>query len=198
MGPARALTLLVLATAACSGGPGSAVASPTAAGRSPAPSPAPSPPVGASPSSQPLPTQLPNFACADQSGGSAAVHASLTDVRVGANNGFDRFVLQFQGGVPAYSVRRQASATFLVSPRGEPVTLAGSAGVQVTLQQTTSSGSYGGSTDFKPNYAALKEARQLEDFEAVVQWGLGLGQATCVRAFPLTEPDRLVIDVATS
>ena len=201
MRPGRALSLLLLLGAnACSGPSSGAPASPSSAasGSSPA---TPTAQAGVSPSGQPSSspvTQLPNFACSDQSGGSTAARASVTDVRVSANTGFDRFVVQFKGGVPAYSVRRQGNASFVLSPKGEQVTLAGAAGVQVALLQTTGAGSYAGSTDFKPNYSVLKEARQLEDFEAVVQWGLGLAKAACLRAFSLSQPDRLVIDLSTA
>ena len=41
-------------------------------------------------------------------------------------------------------------------------------------------------------------ADQMEDFEGVVQWGLGLSKLACYRAFFLTNPTRLVIDVQTT
>jgi hypothetical protein len=37
----------------------------------------------------------------------------------------------------------------------------------------------------------------MEDFEGVVQWGLGLSKSACYRAFFLTNPTRLVIDIQT-
>jgi hypothetical protein len=57
--------------------------------------------------------------------------------------------------------------------------------------------SYSGPTDYKTGYPVLEEARQVQDFEGTVKWGLGLSKAACYRAFFLTNPDRLVIDVQT-
>ena len=56
---------------------------------------------------------------------------------------------------------------------------------------------YNGATDFNTPYPVLLEARQLEDFEGTVQWGLGLSKSACYRAFFLTNPERLVIDIQT-
>ena len=39
------------------------------------------------------------------------------------------------------------------------------------------------------------EVKRLEDFEGVVQLGLGVNGSGCYRAFFLTNPDRLVIDL---
>jgi hypothetical protein len=44
----------------------------------------------------------------------------------------------------------------------------------------------------------LLELRQVEDFEGTVQWGLGLSKTACYRAFYLTNPARLVIDIQNS
>ena len=40
--------------------------------------------------------------------------------------------------------------------------------------------------------------RQAQDFEGVLQWGLGISGNGCYRAFILTSPTRPVIDVQTS
>jgi len=140
---------------------------------------------------------LPPFVCGTQSGtGPTSPPTGITDVRAGAQSGFDRFVIQFDGPVPAYDVVPQSSATFSLDPSGQRVTLAGSAGLVVTVQGARSAGSYTGSTDQKPSVTAvLKEARQTGDFEGVVHWGLGLSHASCFRAFTLTGPSRLVVDV---
>jgi hypothetical protein len=41
----------------------------------------------------------------------------------------------------------------------------------------------------------LAEVRLLQNFEGVVQWGLGLNHQSCKRIFTLSSPTRLVIDV---
>jgi len=142
---------------------------------------------------------LPAFSCSAQSGqGSTSPPVGLTAVRASAQSGYDRFVIQFDGPVPQYTVQPQSSATFVQDPSGQRVTLAGSAGLLVTLQGARSAGSYTGSTDQRPSgTAVLEEARQVGDFEGVVHWGLGLSHGTCFRAFTLMNPSRLVVDVQT-
>lgn len=157
------------------------------------PTPAPGTP---GPSASPA-AGLPPFSCAAQSGpGPTSPPAGVTAVRASAQSGYDRFVIQVSGPVGQYSVQPQAGATFTRDPSGIRVTLAGSAGLLVTLQGASSAGSYTGPTDLKPSgTAVLKEAQQVGDFEGVVSWGLGLSHVACFRAFTLTGPSRLVVDV---
>ncbi len=74
--------------------------------------------------------------------------------------------------------------------------LQGSAGLLITLNGADGHTSYSGPTDIRVGTGIL-EARQVQDFEGVVQWGLGLSQPACYRIFYLTGPDRLVIDIQT-
>jgi hypothetical protein len=157
------------------------------------PSPAATAPAPAPPGSGPA-AALPAFSCAVQSGGGGGT-AGLTAVRASPQGGFDRFVIQFDGPVPRYQVTPQASATFTSDPQGSPVTLAGTAGLRVTVTGVSNWASLSGPTDLKPGGPALEEARQVGDFEGVVTWGLGLAHVTCFRAYTLRGPDRLVIDV---
>jgi len=119
----------------------------------------------------------------------------VTDVRAAAQTGVDRFVIQLSGPVPQYEVKPQASTTFTRDPSGFRVSLEGSSGLQVTVHGAQSYGSYSGSTDLTPRLTVLREARQVGDFEGVLTWGLGLSRASCFRAYVLTGPSRLVIDV---
>ena len=164
----------------------------------------PGPAIAASPgATSPAPsagTTPPGFTCATQTGRAAQPPGStgpvpVTDVRAAAQSGVDRFVIQFSGPVPQYEVKPQASTTFTQDPSGFRVTLDGSAGLQVTVHGAQSYGSYSGSTDLRPRLSVLREARQVGDFEGVLTWGLGLSHASCFRAYVLTGPSRLVIDV---
>ena len=120
-------------------------------------------------------------------------------VRTGTHSSYDRITIEFQNGQPSsIELGPQSSSTFTNSPRGDNVTLAGSAGLLVVIQGADEHTAYSGSTDFKTNYPVLLEARQMEDFEGVVQWGLGLSKSACYRAFFLTNPTRLVIDIQSS
>lgn len=121
--------------------------------------------------------------------------AGVTAVRVAEQVDYDRFVLQFDGPVPTYTVKYQAKPTFTLNPSGQPITLSGTYGALVTVHSATESNTYGGSTDMSHGeFRVIKEARLIQDFEGSVSWGLGLDHAACMRAFTLTTPSRLVVD----
>jgi hypothetical protein len=167
------------------------------AGTSPTPAASASP--SAVPSASPTPdANLPPFVCA--SGSIAYPQATAVDfitaLRTGTHPGYDRLTIEFQNGQPAgIDLRPQTGTTFTNSPRGDQVTLAGKNGILVVIHGADLHTSYSGPTDLKTGYTALVEVRQVEDFEGTVQLALGVSGATCYRAFFLTNPDRLVIDV---
>src|ERR1700730_1001722 len=156
------------------------------------------------PTVPPSATDLGAFSCLDHSGGVESGSAmQLTHVRVAHQAGFDRIVFEFapQAGttahLPAYTVSRQASAKFIKDPSGQPVTIRGSAGLRIVFHGASGATSYSESRDQTPNLPIVQEVEQLGDFEAVLSWGAGLSQASCIRTLELTNPTRLVIDVQT-
>ena len=153
------------------------------------------------PVSPPTPPTItpPGFACANSGGGKAGVSANVTDVRVGQQTDFDRFVLQFDSPVPTYTATRQASPTFKMSPSNQPITLSGTYGVLVTVHVAAEANSYAGSTDMSTGeFRIIKEARLTQDFEGSVSWALGLDHAACMRTFTLTAPSRLIVDFSAA
>jgi hypothetical protein len=78
------------------------------------------------------------------------------------------------------------------------MTLKGTNGLLVVIHGSDLHTSYSGSTDILTGYPALAEVRRVEDFEGVVQLGLGINGPACYRAFVLTNPMRLVIDVQSA
>ena len=143
-------------------------------------------------------TNLPAFACADASGGTTGV-ANVTDVRVGEQSSYDRFVIQFDSTVPAYTVKRQNSPVFKVGSSGQSITLSGTAGAVVQVHIATGANTYSGPIDFvHPEFLVLNEARLTGDFEGYLSWGLGLSRAACLRTFALSNPARLVVDFTTA
>jgi hypothetical protein len=127
----------------------------------------------------------------------------LAAVRVAHQpSGYDRIVFEFapQAGstahLPAYTVSRQASAKFVKDPSGMPVTMRGSAGLRIVFHGASAT-SYSGSRDLIYSLPVVQEVGQLGDFEAVLSWGTGLSQASCIRTLELSNPTRLVIDVQT-
>jgi hypothetical protein len=154
---------------------------------------------------QPAATDSGSFACLDHSGGAdSGPSMQLTAVRVAHQpSGYDRIVFEFapQSGstahLPAYTVSRQASAKFVKDPSGLPVTMRGSAGLRIVFHGASGATSYTGSRDLTPNLPVVQEVEQLGDFEAVLSWGAGLSQSSCIRTLELSNPTRLVIDVQT-
>jgi hypothetical protein len=142
-------------------------------------------------------TNLPAFRCADAAGGIVG-SASVTGARLAEQAGYDRFVLQFDTKVPAYTVKRQPKPVFKSGGSGQSITLSGAVGVLVQIHTATQSGTYTGPTDFThAEFRVLNEARLIEDFEGYVQWGLGLSRSVCLRTFILSSPPRLVVDFTT-
>jgi hypothetical protein len=172
------------------------------------PSASPSASASASPGITPTPVQtppdsnLPPFVCGSSApitSQNAPVVAFIDAVRTGTHTGYDRITIEFQNGQPSsIELRPQTNSTFTQGASGQIVTLAGSDGLLVVIHGADEHTAYSGATDFKTNYPVLLEARQMEDFEGTVQWGLGLSKSACYRAFFLANPTRLVIDVQTS
>jgi hypothetical protein len=142
-------------------------------------------------------TNLPAFSCGDAQGGKTGV-ANVITARTSEQIGYDRFVLQFDGIVPTYSVKRQPKPVFTLGASGQTVTLSGTAGVLITVHSATGNTTFTGSNDLiHSEYAVIKEARQVQDFEGTVAWGLGINKPACMRVFTLSDPARLVVDLQT-
>jgi hypothetical protein len=154
-----------------------------------APSPSASPTVSASPAWPPA-----GFTTGGVSGGSSATIVNVTAVRVGAHPGYDRVVIEFSGAVPSYTVTPQSDSRFTLTPKGGTVTLEGTNGVLITVQHINWT-AYAGPTSLRPEFPYLREARLIQNFEGVQQWGLGIAGIVAVRVFTLTSPARLVVDV---
>ena len=155
-----------------------------------------SPPPVAPPT--PPGTNLPDFACSDASGGKIGV-ANAIAARVSEVSAYDRFVLQFDSIIPTYTVKRQDKPVFPMGASGQTVTLSGTSGVLVSVHSATGATTFTGSTDLvHPEFQIVKEARETQDFEGYISWGIGLSKPTCMRVFVLDDPARLVVDFQTS
>jgi hypothetical protein len=160
----------------------------------------PSPAVSASPATSPTPqptAQIPSgFACVDVSGGNQQTPSGIVAVRVGQHDGYDRFVIEFNGPIPAYAIRRQSGTTFTTNPRGTPITLKGTDGLSVLVHPIDNWTSYVSPTAFDPDFQFLKQARLIQNFEGYHQWALGIQGKPCLRVTELASPSRLVVDIA--
>nr|MDQ3805703.1 hypothetical protein [Acidobacteriota bacterium] len=125
--------------------------------------------------------------------------ALLRVVRTASREKFDRVVFEFEGArLPGYHVEyvdrpvRQCGS-------GEVVPVAGDAWLRVRLTPANAHTEAGQPTvkdrARRLNYPNLKELKALCDFEAEVEWVLGLASPNRYRVLELTNPARLVIDV---
>lgn len=168
---------------------------------SPSPTGSPTPSPAASPTA--TPSQLPAFACGAANTytfGSGPSVADINAVRTGSHSGYDRLTVEFANGAPHDVQVGQpfSGTTFIMSPSGVQATLKGDHGILITFHGSDLHTSYSGSTDIVTGDSTIAEVRRVQDFEGVVQLGLGINGAGCYRAFWLTGPDRFVIDVQQS
>jgi hypothetical protein len=162
------------------------------------PSPSASPALSPSPTDSPIPSGPP-FVCASPTSIPAQgspQSAYIDAVRTGTHTGYDRLTIEFSNGQPAsIDVSPQSGTTFTQDASGQQVVLAGQSGILVSISIADAHTAYSGPTDFKTGYSTMVEVRQVGDFEGYVHYGIGLSTTACYRAFILTNPARLVIDI---
>jgi hypothetical protein len=129
----------------------------------------------------------------------APTTSTLVGIRAGHHPGYDRFVLEFRGPVPA---QRSVAWVSRVTQDGSGATvrLAGHAFLAVRLSPAVAHDSTGARTVPGRQTFALPNLTQYAlagDFEGVVGVGLGLQRKETVHVSTLSSPSRLVIDVAT-
>ena len=158
--------------------------------------------AGGTPSPEPGDTSTPDFA------GSTGVTekkrsqmhpALLKQVRAATHDKFDRIVFEFAASaVPGYRIE-YASKPVQSCGSGDPVSVAGSKSllIQMTPAQAHSEAGAATVTDRARtlNLPLLKEMKLICDFEADVQWVVGLSESKPYRVLELTNPARLVVDV---
>jgi hypothetical protein len=179
---------------------------PPATGHGPGPSPISTPSPSLSPSPSPSPTATP-LVCG--TGATTLTHqvapplAFIDAVRTGTNTGYagyDRLVFEFKDATTGtIQLIPQANTKFVTDAQGKTVILAGKYGLLVKIDGADNHTAYSGPTDFKtPTYPGIKEVREIGDFEAKVQWGVGLSSTACYKATITSSPTRLVIDIRNS
>ena len=120
-------------------------------------------------------------------------------MRVGTHTAYDRIVFSFATGIPEYVIEK-AVPPLTKDPSGTVVQVEGTSYLRIVLQGGTvqlpdGGQSYSGATSFTPHFSKLVDFQSSGDFEAVASWYVGTSADACVRAFTLTAPDRLVIDL---
>jgi hypothetical protein len=93
----------------------------------------------------------------------------------------DTFELTFDGGTPDFELTPQTSARFSAdSGLGQPVDLAGSAGVRIVLKGFRGDmDNYAGPASFASQGPLLVEVRSLGGYEGQVSWAAGLSRPGC-------------------
>ena len=125
--------------------------------------------------------------------------ALLTDIRTARNEGFDRVVIEFHDPeMPSYRIEyvdqpvRQCGS-------GEVVPIEGDAWLLIRLEPANAHDEQGRPTvaerSFRPGLPTLREVSILCDFEAQVEWVIGVASPNLFRVMELGDPARLVIDV---
>jgi len=145
--------------------------------------------------------------CGPETGGDKGIFTNLTDVRVGAHDGYDRIVFEFappkpnpggKAGIPFFEIR-QAKPPFTQDPSDMPLDVFGDAFVHIVMQGATGydfdgNPTYAGSRTLTPGFGTLAQVVEGGDFEATMTWIFGLSRPACWQVQELHNPDRLVID----
>jgi len=126
--------------------------------------------------------------------------AHLVAVRAARQDTVDRVVFEFTERVPGYKVAYGTKP--LMGTSGKEVPVAGSAALVVHVEQAsgfnqdTAKPTYTGPKSVQPgDTRAVKEVAQVEDFEAVLNWAIGVNAQLPFRVSTLESPPRLVIDI---
>jgi hypothetical protein len=124
---------------------------------------------------------------------------TLREVRAADQSDFDRVVFEFKGNVvPGYRVEYATSP--IMDEAGRVVKLAGKASLRVDLNPAWAHSNETGAPSVKErekrlNLKKLIEFKQVEDFEGVVTYALGLRKRAPFRVTEMSNPARLVIDI---
>lgn len=204
-----ALAATILGGCAGAGSPQGSTASmqpssaPSSASAQPTDSAAPTASVSTSPSasaSAEPSASLPAFACTPSTALAATTpRATITDVRIGTHDGYDRVVFEFDAGIPTVTVAA-ALPPFYEDGSGLPVVVVGTAFLQVTMTGASAADpdgvvAYDGPYSFTPGFPRLAHLIRGGDFEAVSTWYIGLNGGACLRVLAMESPSRLVIDI---
>jgi hypothetical protein len=126
--------------------------------------------------------------------------STLKDVRIGLHpelGGWDRIVFEFDGPLPTVDVRYVDSV--LSCGPGLPVPVQGVAVIGVRLFPTNAHTEQGQATlpsNTVPGQGGvITETKGYCDFEAVVQWAIGVKAKQPFKVTTLQNPTRLVIDI---
>ncbi len=140
---------------------------------------------------------LPAFTTSPETSTGRGDAAELTGTAAGCHATFDRFVVRAELATPGYDVRYVRR--IVADPSGRPVSLLGAKRIRVRFNLAAGHDSHGTNLlpgTLTPRCPNLLQVKKAGDFEGTVSFGLGLRTMTGFRVFRLTNPTRVVIDVA--
>lgn len=200
--PALLLALGVFAIAACGDDDDDDATATTAPVGSPTENGGSTPTAEASPAATPTEDPLPEFqnsriVLMNDAHKPEAVPI-LVDVRIGMHEGFDRIVFEFDGDeLSPWEAKYVAQPVACGS--GKVVVVGGTAALQVNLFIAQAHDEQGELTipsiDIAADHPAIVQGLSTCDFEALVTWVVGTNGDLPFRAFELSDPARLVVDV---
>lgn len=125
--------------------------------------------------------------------------STLVAIRAAAhrqdNPPYERVVFEFSGPVPLITV--QYVNQLIGDGSGLPVPISGRAILKLTMKPAQAHNDRGQSTAptrVKVNLPNVKEIANAGDFEAVLNYGIGVDHKTEIRVLTLDSPSRVVVD----
>jgi hypothetical protein len=124
-----------------------------------------------------------------------------SDIRTGAHPCFERVVIELAGpgDMPGVRVEYVDDPVHL-SPSDETVDIDGQATLVISVaawMPSMEGDGYEGPTDFSPtNVSSIRQLRQIENFEGMTAWAIGLDTERDFDVTFLDSPARIVVDIA--
>ena len=125
-----------------------------------------------------------------------------SDIRTGAHPCFERVVIELAGAGDMPGVRVEyVDDPVLLSPSDQTVEIDGDATLVISVaawMPSMEGDGYAGATDFVPtNVSHIRQVRQIENFEGMTAWVIGLDAVRDFEVAFLDSPPRIVVDMAT-
>lgn len=145
-------------------------------------------------------TRLPPWRSLPVAGhGQGHQQVQVLNIRVGEHGSYDRVVIDLDAPVNGYRIEQVPTLT--KDGSGQVVDLPGAVSIAVRLTDAVAHDSgghstYGGPETADYGMASLRGLAFLGDFEGTVSFGLGVAHPTQIRVLTLSDPSRLVIDLA--
>ena len=126
-----------------------------------------------------------------------------SDIRTGAHACFERVVIELADGpgdMPGVRVD-YVDDPVLLSPSDQTVDIEGDATLVISVavwMPSMEGEGYAGPTDFRPtNVTRIEQVRQIENFEGMTAWAIGLDRERDFEVTFLDDPARIVVDIAS-